>query len=85
MNSNDHSVRVGCLTMVILVTLAIMGICWIGHLNTNRDTELCEFMESRDSFSSDEIDMLYHWRYPDKYDDHNPSKRFIELYNTKIK
>ena len=53
--------------------------------NYDRDQRYCELMESKDEFSNEEIQLLYHWMNPDKYDDHCPSERFQKLYNEKIK
>lgn len=58
---------------------------YIGYENYSRDKEYCELMESKDEFTEDEIQWLYHWMNPDKYDDHCPSERFQKLYNEKIR
>jgi len=71
--------------MTILVFAAIGGCVYIACDNYDRDQRYCELMESKDEFSNEEIQLLYHWMNPDKYDDHNPSERFQKLYNEKIK
>lgn len=70
---------------VAMIVALIGGFCWIGYENLKTDRKYVSLMESKDSFTDDEISMLYHWMNPGKYDDHSPSKRFVELYNQKIK
>ena len=75
----------GCLICMIMLILACLALAWIGHMNSNQDKEYCELMESKECFSDKEKEMLYHWMNPGKYDDHNPSERFIKLYESKVK
>jgi hypothetical protein len=74
------------LAIMSLCIMSLIGGCfYIVGENSRRDRELCEFMESKTDFTREDIDMLYHWMNPGRYDDHNPSERFQKLYNEKIK
>ena len=84
-NAQENRDAKGCLICLLLFILAAAGLCWIGHMNADKDREYCELMESKNAFSDKEKEWLYHWMNPGKYDDHHPSDRFIELYNKKVK
>ena len=77
--------KIGCLFPVIGLVLIILGYTFVGWMNSSKDNEYIELMKSKNTFTSEEVTWLYHWRNPDKYDDHCPSKKFIELYDAKIK
>lgn len=84
-NAQENKDAKGCLICLILFILACAGICWIGKMNADQDAEYCQLMESKNVFSDDEKEWLYHWMNPGKYDDHSPSEKFIKLYNEKLK
>lgn len=73
------------LFFISIISLLVAGFTYIGYENKRIDNEYIQLMESKDSFTDEEIHCLYHWMNPGAYDDHGPSKRFIELYNQKIK
>lgn len=70
--------------IVAMIATLVLGFMWIGSMNSERDDKLCDLLESKSEFTEEEIDMFRGWMYPGKYDDYNPSKRFRNLYKTKI-
>ena len=85
---NNNNVRngnsIGCFICLILLVLVGAVLCWIGHENTDEDSRYCAIMESKESFTDKEKEALYHWMHPGKYDDHTPSRQFIELYRKRF-
>ena len=69
----------------VFLALAAGACSSIIYQNYKVDASHIKLMESKDDFTDDEINMLYHWRNPGRYGDHAPSDRFCELYDKKIK
>lgn len=68
--------------ILIVVGLAVLGGSWwwLYHDFKVRQDELIEFMQSKDDFTGEEVDSLWHFK-----NEHGVSDEFMELYNKKIK
>jgi len=73
------------LIFVLAIILVVIMIATISKMNSAHDAELCALIEQKDSWTDDELECLYHWRNPGKYDEYYPSDKFINLYDTKVK
>ncbi len=66
--------------LIAIILLAIGFIAYIWYDNAQTDYRLCDVMERQTEFSGKTVDLLYHFK-----NEGYPSKRFMELYDKKIK
>lgn len=65
----------------IATVLFVIGfIAYLMYDNAQTDARLCDVMERQTEFSGETVDRLYHFK-----NEGSPSKRFLELYDKKIK
>ena len=71
--------------IVIILALIVADLVWsIYKQDMLIDKHNIEFMESKNNFSGEEVDRLWHWRHGIDQA-FGPSKRFCEIYDQKIK
>lgn len=67
--------------MIAVIVAAIGGVfAMLSYDNAKKDAQWCEVMEKQVEFSGETVDKLFHFKRVC-----NPSKKFLDLYNKKIK